>query len=66
MKFSIDMLLRHKFTLLSTIFSFALLAFILGIARISLRGTVIARSNVWVIVVVSTSPLKHALLAHKV
>lgn len=51
------MLLQHKFMLLLIIFCFALLTFILGIARISLPGTVIARSNVWVIVVVSTSPL---------
>ena len=42
----------HKLKLWAAIFSLALLAFVVSIARVALPATIVARSNVWVIVVV--------------
>lgn len=52
MRLPTEFLKFHKLKLWATIFSLALLAFIVSIARVALPATIVARSNVWVIVVV--------------
>lgn len=52
MRLPTEFLQFHKHKLWATIFGVALLAFIISIARVALPATIVARSNVWVIVVV--------------
>jgi hypothetical protein len=52
MRLPTEFLQFHKLKLWTAIFGVALFAFIISIARVALPATIVARSNVWVIVVV--------------
>jgi hypothetical protein len=52
MRLPTEFLKFHKAKLWALIFGLALFAFIISIARVALPETIVARSNVWVIVVV--------------
>lgn len=57
MHFSIDTISRYKPHLQATIFSLALLGFILSVVRLALPGSIPSRMNIWILVVASpTTP----------
>lgn len=65
MYLTIETIAKRKYPLQITIFSLALLGFILSIVRLALPGTVISRMNVWMLFVVSLLSIAREILPPK-
>lgn len=52
MQFPIETVVSHKIHIQVTVFSLALLGFILSIVRLALLGSIPIRMNIWVLIVV--------------